>query len=64
MRRSDDFCSLDGTAQVAGNDGIKVFISQSSSHLSSLLPTPLVETALRLTLHYLTGIVNGLPVTY
>jgi hypothetical protein len=64
VRCSDDFGSLDGTTQVAGNNGVNGLTGQTPGHLSSLFPTPLVETALRLALHNLAGIVNGLTVTY
>jgi hypothetical protein len=64
VRSSNDFSSLDSTLQVAGNNSINGFIGQSPSHLLGLFPTPFVETALRLSLHNLTSIIDGLTVTY
>jgi hypothetical protein len=53
MRRGNDFGSLNGALQVASNNSINRFLSQSPCYLSSLLPTPFVKTTLRLTLHNL-----------
>ena len=50
--------------QVAGNDGIEMFGSQSLSHLLSLSCPLFVQLALRLSLHHLPGIVHGLTVPY
>jgi hypothetical protein len=64
MRFGNNLCRLDGTPKVAGNDGINRLRSQTPSHLAGLLSAPLVQTALRLSLHHLARIVDGLAVTY
>jgi hypothetical protein len=53
VRHGDDFCGLYGTTQVTGNNSIESLISQTLRYLLSLFPTLLIETALRLALHYL-----------
>jgi len=64
MRRSYDFCRLNRAIQVTGHHSINLLISQPPGHLFSLFPTLVVQTALRLSLHDLASIVNGLAMTH
>jgi hypothetical protein len=64
MRRSYDFCRLNRAIQVTGHHSINLFASQPPGHLFSLFPTLVVQTALRLSLHDLACVVDGLAMSY
>ena len=55
---------LYGTSQVAGHHDIDGFSRQPLSNHTGLFPTPLVQTALRLSLHDLPCIIHGLSMPH
>ena len=64
MGGGDDGSRVDGALQVTGHNHVYLSVTPFLAECTGLKDTTLVESALRLTLHGLTGVIDGLAVPY